>query len=78
MSSATQPSAGSAYPGRSREAHVGLLGVGLMGSAMARRLLEQGISVITWDLDSDRVRALEARGGELARQRSIPQVRGEE
>ena len=46
---------------------VGLLGVGLMGSAMAHRLLEQGIAVIAWDVDSDHVHALEARGGEPAK-----------
>ena len=48
------------------KARVGLLGVGLMGSAMARRLLEQEIAVIAWDLDSDRVGALAGRGAEAA------------
>ncbi len=46
---------------------VGLLGVGLMGSAMAHRLLDRGIAVITWDRDADHVRALEGRGGEPAK-----------
>jgi 3-hydroxyisobutyrate dehydrogenase len=46
---------------------VGLLGVGLMGSAMAHRLLDRGIAVSAWDRDSDHVRALEDRGGELAK-----------
>jgi 3-hydroxyisobutyrate dehydrogenase len=46
---------------------VGLLGVGLMGSAMAHRLLDQGIAVIAWDRESDHVRALEGRGGEPAK-----------
>lgn len=46
---------------------VGLLGVGLMGSAMADRLLDRGIAVIAWDRDSDHVRALEGRGGESAK-----------
>jgi 3-hydroxyisobutyrate dehydrogenase len=41
---------------------VGLLGVGLMGSAMAHRLLDRGIAVIAWDRDSEHVRALEGRG----------------
>ena len=41
---------------------VGLLGVGLMGSAMAHRLLDQGIPVIAWDRNSEPVQALEARG----------------
>jgi 3-hydroxyisobutyrate dehydrogenase len=45
---------------------VGLLGVGLMGSAMARRLLDRGIAVIAWDRDPDHVRALEGRGCEPA------------
>jgi 3-hydroxyisobutyrate dehydrogenase len=45
---------------------VGLLGIGLMGSAMAHRLLARGIAVIAWDRDSDHIRALEGRGGEPA------------
>jgi 3-hydroxyisobutyrate dehydrogenase len=45
---------------------VGLLGVGLMGSAMAHRLLDRGIAVIAWDRDPEHVRALEGRGGEPA------------
>ena len=45
---------------------VGLLGVGLMGSAMASRLIGQGIDVIGWDRDPDQVHALEGRGGEPA------------
>jgi 3-hydroxyisobutyrate dehydrogenase len=46
---------------------VGLLGVGLMGSAMAHRLLDRGIVVIAWDRDADHVRALEGHGGEPAK-----------
>ena len=45
---------------------VGLLGIGLMGSAMAHRLLDQGIAVIAWDRDVKHVRDLEGRGGEPA------------
>jgi 3-hydroxyisobutyrate dehydrogenase len=45
---------------------VGFLGAGLMGSAMARRLLDQGIPVIAWDRDSEQVRALEGRGAARA------------
>jgi 3-hydroxyisobutyrate dehydrogenase len=41
---------------------VGLLGVGLMGSAMAHRLLDCGIAVTAWDRDADQVRNLESRG----------------
>ena len=50
-----------------QKVRVGLLGVGLMGSAMAHRLLDRGIAVIAWDRDSDHVRALEGRGGEPAK-----------
>jgi 3-hydroxyisobutyrate dehydrogenase len=41
---------------------VGLLGAGLMGSAMARRLLDCGVAVTAWDRDADQVRNLESRG----------------
>jgi 3-hydroxyisobutyrate dehydrogenase len=46
------------------QARVGLLGLGLMGSAMARRLLDQGIAVIAWDRNPEHVRELKRRGGE--------------
>jgi 3-hydroxyisobutyrate dehydrogenase len=45
---------------------VGLLGVGLMGSAMAHRLLDRGIPVVAWDRDSEPVRALERQGAQPA------------
>jgi 3-hydroxyisobutyrate dehydrogenase len=45
---------------------VGLLGVGLMGSAMAHRLLDRGTAVIAWDRDPGHVRALERRGAQPA------------
>jgi hypothetical protein len=45
---------------------VGLLGVGLMGSAVAHRLLERDIAVIAWDRSPEPVRELERRGGEPA------------
>jgi 3-hydroxyisobutyrate dehydrogenase len=45
------------------KAGVGLLGVGLMGSAMAHRLLDRDIAVIAWDRDAEHVRDLERRGG---------------
>ena len=41
---------------------VGLLGVGLMGSAMAHRLLDQGIEVVAWDRNPEQVAAVEERG----------------
>jgi 3-hydroxyisobutyrate dehydrogenase len=51
------------------KARVGLLGAGLMGAAMAHRLLDQGIPVIAWDRSSEHVRAL---GGLGAAQASGP------
>jgi 3-hydroxyisobutyrate dehydrogenase len=45
---------------------VGLLGVGLMVSAMAHRLLDRGIAVIAWDRNSEQLRPLESRGGQPA------------
>jgi 3-hydroxyisobutyrate dehydrogenase len=45
---------------------VGLLGVGLMGSAMAHRLLGRGIAVIAWDRNAEHLRDLESRGGQPA------------
>jgi|SRR5947209_5601292 len=45
---------------------VGLLGAGLMGSAMAHRLLDQGIPVIAWDRNSEQVHALADRGATQA------------
>ncbi len=43
---------------------VGLLGAGLMGSAMARRLLDQSIEVLAWDRTPARLSALEEHGAE--------------
>ena len=45
---------------------VGMLGTGLMGSAMGRRMLEQDIEVIAWDRTTEHVNALEAAGGQAA------------
>ena len=47
---------------------VGILGIGLMGSAMAGRLLDQGIAVIAWDRDPEHARALEDRGATSAKE----------
>jgi 3-hydroxyisobutyrate dehydrogenase len=49
-----------------QKTRVGLIGVGLMGSAMAHRLLEQEIAIIAWDRDSEQVRALAGRGAQAA------------
>jgi 3-hydroxyisobutyrate dehydrogenase len=70
MSNESLTSAGSAGQPNQDKLRVGLLGVGLMGSAMGRRLLDQGIAVTAWDRDSEHARALEGRGGEPAEQPS--------
>ena len=46
---------------------VGVVGVGIMGSAMARNLLKDGFRVIAYDVSEAAVRALEDAGGEAAR-----------
>ena len=46
---------------------VGLLGTGLMGTAMAHRLLNQGVAVVAWDRQPDHVQPLAERGAEIAR-----------
>ncbi|HLY48399.1 MAG TPA: NAD(P)-dependent oxidoreductase [Solirubrobacteraceae bacterium] len=45
---------------------VGLLGTGLMGTAMAHRLLNQGVGVIAWDRNPGHARPLANRGADLA------------
>jgi 3-hydroxyisobutyrate dehydrogenase len=45
-----------------QKVRVGLLGVGLMGSAMAHRLLDQGFEVVAWDRNPEQVTAVEERG----------------
>jgi 3-hydroxyisobutyrate dehydrogenase len=50
-----------------REApRIGLLGVGLMGSAMGRRLLDREVTLLAWDRDTEHLEGLAARGGGLA------------
>jgi 3-hydroxyisobutyrate dehydrogenase len=49
-----------------QKVRVGLLGVGLMGSAMAHRLLDQGIEVVAWDRSPEQVTAVEERGAKRA------------
>jgi 3-hydroxyisobutyrate dehydrogenase len=51
-----------------QKVRVGLLGVGLMGSAMAHRLLDQGIEVIAWNRSPGQVAALEELGARRADQ----------
>jgi 3-hydroxyisobutyrate dehydrogenase len=52
------------------EGRVGLLGVGLMGAAMGRRLLDQGIELIAWDHTPEHARKVEDRGGTRAEEPS--------
>ena len=42
---------------------IGLIGVGLMGSAMGEQLLGAGYEVQGYDIDAERLNALEERGG---------------
>jgi 3-hydroxyisobutyrate dehydrogenase len=48
------------------DSRVGVLGTGLMGTAMAHRLLNQGISIIAWDRQPEHARALAERGADVA------------
>jgi 3-hydroxyisobutyrate dehydrogenase-like beta-hydroxyacid dehydrogenase len=45
---------------------VGLIGLGLMGSAIADRLLAAGFSVLGWDISKPQRDALEKQGGAAA------------
>ncbi len=46
---------------------LGLIGLGLLGDALAARFLAAGFGVIGWDIDEARRGALEERGGTTAR-----------
>ncbi|MBV9194477.1 MAG: NAD(P)-dependent oxidoreductase [Solirubrobacterales bacterium] len=48
------------------DTRVGFLGTGLMGAAMAHRLLNQGFAVIAWDREPEHVQPLAERGAEVA------------
>ncbi|WP_213737665.1 NAD(P)-dependent oxidoreductase [Bradyrhizobium sp. dw_411] len=47
-------------------ATIGIIGLGFMGVSLSARLLAAGNAVIGFDIDTDRCKALKARGGELA------------
>jgi L-threonate 2-dehydrogenase len=47
-------------------APVGVVGLGLMGTALAARLIEAGLPVIGFDIDGARCDALQAMGGNFA------------
>jgi 3-hydroxyisobutyrate dehydrogenase-like beta-hydroxyacid dehydrogenase len=55
----TTPGASSPHPGR-----VGLVGIGLMGSALAERLIGIGMTVVGFDINPRRCELLAALGGE--------------
>ena len=46
---------------------VGVVGLGIMGSAMSVHLLERGFDVVGFDVDADRVQELRRAGGTAAR-----------
>ncbi|MDQ3212068.1 MAG: NAD(P)-dependent oxidoreductase [Acidobacteriota bacterium] len=56
----------SSFSARTDPEAVGLIGLGLIGSALAERLLGAGKRVVGWDLDPERVAALRQSGGEAA------------
>jgi 3-hydroxyisobutyrate dehydrogenase len=47
------------------DGRIGLLGTGLMGTAMAHRLLHEGVAVVAWDREPDHVQPLADRGAEI-------------
>jgi putative dehydrogenase len=53
-------------PGAKPEPTVGVIGLGIMGSAVSGNLLQAGFRVVGHDLLPERVQALEAKGGERA------------
>lgn len=47
--------------------HLAVLGLGLMGTPMARRLLQAGHRVVVWNRSQDKADALRADGAEVAK-----------
>lgn len=45
---------------------IGLIGVGLMGTAIAERLIQHQFEVIGWDLNADQLTGLSGVGGQVA------------
>jgi 6-phosphogluconate dehydrogenase (decarboxylating) len=45
---------------------VGIVGLGLMGSVLARRLIAASFDVVGYDIDTAKTEALVARGGRAA------------
>ena len=50
----------------SHEPRIGLIGLGIMGSAMALRLLERGWKLTVWNLEPERLAPIVAAGAEAA------------
>ena len=48
------------------EIQIGIIGIGSMGSGMARRLLERGVKVSVVDRNASAVATLEAEGATVA------------
>ncbi|MDP7277366.1 MAG: NAD(P)-binding domain-containing protein, partial [Planctomycetaceae bacterium] len=48
------------------DAAIGLVGVGLLGNALASRLILAGFPVTGWDVNADARRGLEELGGTVA------------
>ncbi|MGY3442144.1 MULTISPECIES: NAD(P)-dependent oxidoreductase [unclassified Bradyrhizobium] len=49
-----------------RETPIGMIGLGLMGSALSARLIDAGIGVIGFDVDAAKTNGLRASGAEFA------------
>jgi 3-hydroxyisobutyrate dehydrogenase-like beta-hydroxyacid dehydrogenase len=61
--------------GVSRDAQtIGLVGLGLLGSALGSRLIEQGVVVLGFDVDSNACDRFATAGGQVAQ--SLPQIAG--
>src|SRR5207253_3017392 len=50
----------------SNSIRLGFVGVGAMGSRIARRLMDHGYTVMVYDTDYEKVSALETKGAEVA------------
>ena len=53
---------------------IGLVGLGLLGSALGSRLIEQGVEVLGFDVDSNACDRFATAGGQVAQ--SMPQIAG--
>ena len=51
---------------------IGLIGLGLLGSALSARLIDAGFAVLGFDLDAQRCDELVKRGGRIAN--NVPDI----